>query len=88
MQVAGPAYGALLNEWGNAFLTHGEIDVRFVAMVLEGQTVEVDIELAPNGTEATIMVENITTGHVAAVGSATREQASNHVQRSHKRADS
>ena len=34
MQVAGPAYGVLLDEWGEEFLDHGDIELKFVCMVM------------------------------------------------------
>jgi acyl dehydratase len=40
MQVCGPAYGVLLDEWGGAFLESGRLTARFVGMVVDGQTVE------------------------------------------------
>ena len=46
VQVAGPAYNILLDAWGDDFLEHGELDLRFVGMVVAGDTIEarVDIE--------------------------------------------
>ncbi len=38
VQAAGPAYGMLLDEWGEEFLAHGEIEMRFVGIVLAGDT--------------------------------------------------
>ncbi len=38
VQAAGPAYGLLLDAWGEEFLAHGEIEMRFVGIVLAGQT--------------------------------------------------
>src|SRR5262249_60866240 len=40
MQVAGPAYGVLLDEWGEEFLAHGEIELKFVGMVMDGEAVD------------------------------------------------
>jgi acyl dehydratase len=40
MQVAGPAYGVLLDEWGEDFLAHGEVELKFVGMVVDGETVD------------------------------------------------
>ena len=36
VQIAGPAYNLLLDEWGDDFLAHGELDLRFVGMVVAG----------------------------------------------------
>ena len=33
MQAAGPAYAELLDTWGEEFLAHGQIDLRFVGPV-------------------------------------------------------
>jgi acyl dehydratase len=45
-QVCGPAYGALLEAWGEDFLDHGELDLRFVGMVRGGDTVDATVEIA------------------------------------------
>lgn len=70
-QVIGPAYGALLDEWGDTFLEHGEIDVKFVGVVMAEEEIVADIAI-DDGT-ATISVENASTGRTAAVGEARRE---------------
>ena len=70
LQVAGPAYGLLLDEWGEDFLAHGELELKFVGMVLDDQTVDATVEVS--GDEATIEVTNRTSGKVAAVGRARR----------------
>jgi acyl dehydratase len=70
LQVAGPAYGLLLDEWGEDFLAHGELELKFVGMVLDDQTVDATVEAA--GDDAGIEVTNRSTGKVAVVGSARR----------------
>jgi acyl dehydratase len=70
VQVAGPAYGALLDAWGEAFLAGGEIDCRFVGMVTEDQTVTARVTI--DHDRATIEVTNETTHTTAVVGSARR----------------
>ncbi|MGQ0803999.1 MAG: MaoC/PaaZ C-terminal domain-containing protein [Actinomycetota bacterium] len=70
LQVAGPAYGLLLDEWGEAFLAHGELELKFVGMVLDDQTVDAGVTI--EGDEATLEVSNRDTGKVAAVGRARR----------------
>ncbi len=70
MQVAGPAYGLLLDAWGEEFLAHGTIELKFVGSVIDGETVEADVEL--DGDDATITVENQTRQRAAVVGRATR----------------
>jgi acyl dehydratase len=72
VQVAGPAYGMLLDAWGEDFLAHGEIDLRFVGMVVAGDTVEARIEIAADLEGATIEVTNTTAGREAVVGRARR----------------
>jgi acyl dehydratase len=69
VQIVGPAYNMLLEEWGEDFLAHGELDVRFVGMVVAGDEIEVRVELSP-GELASIEVVNTTSGNTAAVGRA------------------
>lgn len=71
VQVAGPAYAELLDRWGEEFLAHGELELRFVGMVWGGQTVEATVEVS--GVEASVSVENATSGHAAVVGTARRD---------------
>jgi acyl dehydratase len=70
VQAAGPAYGLLLDAWGEEFLAHGEIEMRFVGLVLAGDTVDARVDLGTD--DATFEVENTTRGHTAAVGRARR----------------
>jgi acyl dehydratase len=70
MQVLGPAYGILLDEWGDAFLAGGTLDVRFVGMVTEGEEVEATVEI--DGADAAIAVANLSADHTAVVGTAQR----------------
>ncbi|MCZ7536315.1 MAG: MaoC family dehydratase [Acidimicrobiia bacterium] len=71
-QAMGPAYGLLLDEWGEAFLAEGEIDVRFVGIVLAGQTVAAEVELSAEAPgEASIEVVNTDSGRTAVVGTAS-----------------
>ena len=67
MQVAGPAYGVLLDEWGEDFLAHGEIEMRFVGMVVAGDTIDAGVEILPERMAA-IEVANTTAGKTAVVG--------------------
>jgi acyl dehydratase len=69
VQVAGPAYNILLAAWGDDFLERGELDVRFVGMVVAGETIEARVEI--DGRAATIEVVNTTGGRTAVVGSAS-----------------
>jgi hypothetical protein len=70
VQVLGPAYGALLDVWGDDFLEHGEIDVRFVGLVTENQTVDARVDA--DADEARIEVHNRTAARLAVVGTARR----------------
>jgi len=70
VQAAGPAYGALLDAWGEEFLAHGEIEMRFVGLVLAGETVEARVEVEAD--EARFEVANTTTARTAVVGTARR----------------
>ena len=71
MQAAGPAYGALLDAWGEEFLANGEFDMRFVGLVLAGDTVEAAVAIDEHGN-ATFEVVDTTAGHTAVVGTARR----------------
>ena len=71
VQIAGPAYGILLDEWGEDFLAHGELDLRFVGMVVAGDSIEATVATGDDGT-ATMEVVNTTAGRTAAVGTARR----------------
>ena len=70
MQAAGPAYAALLDGWGESFLAAGEIDLRFVGIVLAGDTVDASVDLSDD--EAAIEVVNATRASNAVVGRARR----------------
>jgi acyl dehydratase len=72
VQVAGPAYNILLEAWGEEFLAHGELDLRFVGMVVAGDTIEARVEIEDSGT-ATISVVNTTAGTTSVAGRATRD---------------
>lgn len=54
MHVAGPAYGLLLDEWGEEFLAGGELELKFVGVVTDGQTVTVDCD--PSETDVAFEV--------------------------------
>ena len=54
MQVAGPAYGLLLDAWGEDWVAHGELELSFVAMTRAGETVEAEVEL--DGDEASLRI--------------------------------
>ena len=70
VQVAGPAYAALLDAWGEEFLAQGEIDVRFVGMVLAGEAIETAVTIEDD--DADLQVSNTTKSYAAVVGRARR----------------
>lgn len=72
-QVAGPAYGLVLDEWGDDFLAYGELDLKFVGMVVDGQTVDTAVTI--EGEAAELEVVNRDTGRVAVVGRARLRSA-------------
>jgi acyl dehydratase len=71
VQVAGAAYGLLLDTWGEEFLAHGELECSFVNMVTEEQVVTACVQVDDAG-HATFEVVNDTTGKTAVVGRAAR----------------
>ena len=70
MQVAGPAYGVLLDQWGEEFLDHGEIELKFVGMVMDGETVDAAVTI--DGDRAEVEVDNRDRQRTAALGRAAR----------------
>ena len=70
MQVAGPAYGLLLDEWGEEFLSGGELEVKFVGMVSDGEVARATVHL--DGDAATVEVVNDARDATAVVGRARR----------------
>jgi acyl dehydratase len=70
MQVAGPAYGVLLDEWGEEFLDSGEIDLKFVGMVMDGETADATVTI--DGDHADVQVVNRDRERTAAIGRASR----------------
>jgi acyl dehydratase len=72
MQAAGPAYGVLLDAWGDAFLANGEIDMRFVGVVLAGDTIEADVAFDSDESATFEVVDTSPPRHTAVVGHARR----------------
>jgi acyl dehydratase len=70
MQVAGPAYAALLDAWGDEFLAQGELELKFVGMVMDGTTVDASVDV--DGDSATVDVVTRPDAKTAVVGSAER----------------
>jgi acyl dehydratase len=73
-QVTGPAYGLLLDAWGDDFLAHGSLEVRFVGMTLAGDTVSATVDAAD--ADASIEVVNDDRAATVVVGQASRRAAS------------
>ena len=73
MQGVGPAYGVLLDEWGEEFLEHGEVELKFVGMVMDGETVDAAVTI--DGDHAEVKVVNRDRERTAAVGRASRRAA-------------
>jgi acyl dehydratase len=74
-QVTGPAYGLLLDAWGEEFLASGELDVRFVGMTLAGETVTASVSFGESDGHATIEIVNGDRGVTVVVGDARRASA-------------
>ena len=70
VQIAGPAYHLLLDEWGEHFLAHGEIELSFVGMVVAGDAIDAGVVILPERMAA-IEVTNTTAGKTAVVGTAS-----------------
>jgi acyl dehydratase len=70
MQVAGPAYGVLLDEWGEEFLEHGEVELKFVGMVMDGETIDAAVTI--DGDCAEVEVVSRDRERTTAVGRASR----------------
>jgi acyl dehydratase len=71
VQMAGPAYNLLLETWGEEFLAHGELDLKFVGMVIAGETIDTVVDIDDAGT-AVLSVTNTTAGRTAVIGTARR----------------
>jgi acyl dehydratase len=69
MQVAAPAYALLLEAWGDEWLASGELELRFVGMVVADETVEATVEL--DADRAAIAVAG-PAGDTRVVGTARR----------------
>jgi acyl dehydratase len=72
MQVAGPAYAVLLDAWGEEFLAHGELDMRFTGLVLAGDAVEARVDFDDDGVRAGFEITNVARGLMAVAGTARR----------------
>lgn len=77
MQAAGPAYGLLLDEWGESLLASGTVAFTFAGMVVDDDTVDADVTFdAPDRATFTVACG----ARTAVVGTATRNLgASEHV---------
>ena len=70
MQAAGPAYSIALDAWGDDFLAQGAVELKFVGMVTEDESIDASVDV--EGDRATVAVTNRDTGAVAVVGSLRR----------------
>ncbi len=68
VQAAGPAYGELLDAWGEAFLARGIVDMKFVGVVFADTTVHARVEIDDVG--ATFEVRDGHADRVVVVGTA------------------
>ena len=73
MQAAGPAYAELLDAWGDAFLEHGEIDVRFVGVVYAADRIEARVDIDDDGHAIIEVVTGNGAPRPAVVGRARRD---------------
>jgi acyl dehydratase len=73
VHAAGPAYGELLDAWGEEFLAHGEVDMKFVGVVMAGDTVTAQVFV--DDRRATFEVVNESADRVAVVGHASLDSA-------------
>lgn len=62
MQTLGPAYGLLVERWGEALVGSGELECRFVGMITEDQTA--DARVAVRDASADVQIVNAHTGDV------------------------
>jgi len=68
MQVFAPAYALLLETWGDDLLARGEVELRFVAMVVAGETAAAAVTIDRNMADIEVTVTN--DDRVAVVGTA------------------
>lgn len=68
MQVAAPAYGALLDRWGDELLERGVVEMKFLAMVVEDEVVTASVEI--DGRTATFEVTSSGADKIAVIGTA------------------
>jgi acyl dehydratase len=66
MQVAGPAFGIALDAWGVELLAHGVVELKFVGMVTDGQTVVAAVQVTDDEAEVTVTERD--SGAVVVVG--------------------
>ncbi len=69
-QVAGRAYGMLLEAWDDDFLAHGSLELKFVGMVVGGD--EIASSVVVDGDQAHLKVTNTTRLRTAVIGTASR----------------
>ena len=54
MQVTAPAYALLLEAWGDEFLAHGTLTLKFVGLVTDGETVDATVDDADGDASITV----------------------------------
>ncbi len=72
MQVAGPAYGLLLDEWGEDFLASGTLDLKFVGIVTDDETVDAEVTMNDDVEPDTATITVTSGQRVAVVGTASQ----------------
>lgn len=69
-QASGRAFGQLLEAWGEEFLAHGSLDLKFVGMVIGGDEIETTVDFDADATSATVNVHNLRSNATSVVGTA------------------
>lgn len=54
MQVASPAYGILLDAWGDQLVAASELELTFISMVTAGETVDAAVDADEQAAELTV----------------------------------
>ena len=60
MQVASPAYGILLDAWGEQLLSASELELTFVSMVTAGETVDAAVDAEEDSAELKVTARGST----------------------------
>jgi acyl dehydratase len=73
-QAFGPAYALALEQFGDDLLERGEIDVKFVGLVMAGDAVEAHVADTAAGV-CTVEVHNTSSDRTAVIGTITCTEA-------------